>query len=96
MFLAGIWISCCLPWKIGSPKILLLPIFGTQFLNTCWDTAYTGNSLESVYWSYLNPTILMLKDKKAQNQVCQYKYIILYLITPYYANCDIPSGMLLS
>ena len=33
MFMVEIWEYCDLPWKIGRPKTLQVPILGTQFLN---------------------------------------------------------------
>ena len=37
MFMIVIGVYCDLHWKIGHPKILQLPILGTQFLNTGYD-----------------------------------------------------------
>ena len=33
MFMVEIWVYCDPPKKFGRPKILQLPILGTQFLN---------------------------------------------------------------
>ena len=39
MFMVEIWVYCDPPLKFGRPKILQLPILGTQFLNPGQDTA---------------------------------------------------------
>ena len=39
MFIVEIWVYCGPPWKFEHPKILQLPILGSQFLNTGLDRA---------------------------------------------------------
>ena len=39
MFMVEIWVYCGPPYKFGRPKVLQLPILGTQFLNPGYDPA---------------------------------------------------------